>query len=118
MKKLFIGLTTLLFASVVNAQTITKIQYDSLPVPVRAHVLKKYSKYKVAVVQKSVDTTQSVSYLVELRLHQEPNMEMVLSLVYNVAGILTSSKKDKEIYYTGNEPVREMPHNSNDGHNH
>lgn len=118
MKKIIIVFLSLVFTVVLNAQTNTKIQYDSLPAPARAHLLKKYSGYKAADVQKSVDAEGTVSYLVEARLQQKPNVVMVLNLIYNAAGILTGSKKEKEVYYTGSEPVRDIPHNSSDGHNH
>lgn len=118
MKKLILSLAVLLFVAALRAQTVTKIQYDSLPLPVREHLLKKYNRYQVSDVQKSVSANTSVSYLVEARWQQKPNVVMVLNLVYNSIGILVESKKEKEVYYTGSEPVREIPHSSGDGHNH
>ena len=118
MKKIIIVLAALLVAAVLNAQTITTIQYDSLPAPVREQLQKKYSKYKVSGIKKSVAKDSSVTYLVEARMQQNPKTVSVVSLVYFPSGTLLSSKKEKEISYTGYEPVHDMPHNQNDGHNH
>ena len=118
MRKIIVVLSALLFAAVLNAQTITNIQYDSLPALVREQVLKKYSKYKVSDVKKTVGNTGAINYLVEARMQQNQNTVSVVSLVYFPSGTLISSKKEKEVSYTGNEPVRDVPHNSSDGHNH
>lgn len=107
----------LLLAGMLSAQTITNIQYDSLPAPVREQVLKKYSKYKVSDIKKSVDNTGAVNYLVEARMQQNQNTVSVVSLVYFPSGTLLSSKKEKEVSYTGSEPVHEN-HQNADGHNH
>lgn len=118
MKKTILALSVLLLlAGALNAQIIANIPYDSLPVPVREHVLKKYAKYKVSDIKKSVDNTGTVNYLVEARMQQNQNTVSVVSLVYFPSGTLLSSKKEKEVSYTGSEPVHQN-HQNADGHNH
>lgn len=118
MKKTTFALSVLLLLTgMLSAQTITKIPYDSLPAPVREQVLKKYSKYKVSDIKKSVDNTGTVNYLVEARMQQNQNTVSVVSLVYFPSGTLLSSKKEKEVSYTGSERQRSSAPSS-DGHNH
>lgn len=106
------SLTTIAFA-----QTSTKIPYDSLPVSAREHLQKKFSKYQIANIEKSVDTTGTINYIVEARQKLNANTTSVVNLIYSSTGDLLSSKKEKEVSYTGSEPVRENYQNA-DGHNH
>ena len=113
---MFFGLLISL-ATRADAQTKTSIVKDSLPQQIKEHLHGKYHDYSVSNIIMNTDNKGAITYKLEARKTINTSLTIVYDLVYDESGKLISKHKEKEIYYTGNEPVKQKPV-SNDGHNH
>lgn len=107
-RKMYIRKNILLMAMMfvgnsVLSQTQTEIPKDSLPVPIREHLHKKYSNFSVVSVVKITDQSGIRAY--KLEAHKKINknrktINHIYYLTYNVKGKLMLRLKDKKIYYS------------------
>lgn len=96
-----------------QAQTTAKIKVEQLPKNAQVMLDKKYSKYHINEMVKKEDKQKQPTYEIEL---QKKNK--LIYLVYDVKGILLSTRKSKSFSFDGTEPVKKPAPRANDGHNH